>query len=108
MGKFLLGLLSGVVLMVVIAVLAVYAVASFRTKPPSVADGSTLILHLNGDAPEAPPVDTSLPFLESRTPMTVESLWSRKADTCPIARWVCGTAQRPGASRARTRRKKAP
>jgi protease IV len=76
MGKFLLGLLTGAVVMVLIIVIAVFAVASLRTKPAAIADGSTLILHLNGDAPETPPVDVSIPFLQPRAPMTVENVWS--------------------------------
>jgi protease IV len=76
MGKFLLGLLTGAVVMVLIVVIAVFAVASMRTKPAAIADGSTLILHLNGDAPETPPVDVSIPFLQPRAPMTVENVWS--------------------------------
>lgn len=76
MGKFLLGLLTGAVLVVVLAVIVVSAVASFRSKPPSIADGTTLILHLSGDVPEQPPVELSLPFLEQRTPVTVENVWS--------------------------------
>jgi len=76
MGKFLLGLLTGAVVMVLIIVIAVFAVASLRTKPAAIADGSTLILHLNGDAPETPPVDVSIPFLQPRAPVTVENVWS--------------------------------
>jgi len=75
MGKFLLGLLSGIVLTVLIAVLAAFAVAALRTRAPSVADGSTLILHLTDDAPEAPPVDISIPVFQTRTPVTVENIW---------------------------------
>ena len=76
MGKFLLGLLTGAVVMVLIIGIAVFAVASLRTKPPAIADGSTLILHLQGDAPESPPVDVSIPFLQPHTPVTVENIWS--------------------------------
>jgi len=76
MGKFLLGLLTGAVVVVLILVIGVLAIASFRTRPPSIADGSTLILHLNGDAPEKPGVDISIPFLQQRTPVTVENIWS--------------------------------
>ncbi|MGA2714211.1 MAG: signal peptide peptidase SppA [Bryobacteraceae bacterium] len=85
MGKFLLGLLTGAVLVVLIAVIGVFAVASLRTKPAAIADGSTLILHLQGDVPETPAVDllASIPFLQSRTPVTVENVWSmlRRAAT---------------------------
>jgi protease-4 len=76
MGKFLLGLLTGVVVVVLIIVIAVFAVASLRTKPAVIADGSTLILHLQGDAPEKPPVDVSIPFLQEHPPVTVENIWS--------------------------------
>lgn len=73
MGKFLLGLGTGVVLVVLICVLAALA---FRSRPPSVADGSTLFLRLDGDVPEKPAVDVSLPFFERRAPVTVENVWS--------------------------------
>jgi protease-4 len=76
MGKFLLGLLTGVVLIILIFVIGAFAVASYRSKPPAIADGSTLILHLNGDVPEKEPVDLAIPFLEQRTPLTVQNVWS--------------------------------
>jgi protease-4 len=76
MGKFLLGLLTGAVVTVLIIVIGVFAIASLRTKPSAIADGSTLILHLSGDAPETPPVDVSIPFLQPRAPVTVENIWS--------------------------------
>ncbi len=73
MGKFLLGLGTGVVLVVLICVLAALA---FRSRPPSVAADSTLFLRLEGDVPEKPAVDVSLPFFERRAPVTVENVWS--------------------------------
>jgi protease IV len=76
MAKFLLGVLTGGILIVLIIVIGVFAVASFRSKPAAVADGSTLILHLNGDIPETPPVEISIPFLQPRPPLTVENIWS--------------------------------
>lgn len=78
MGKFLLGLLTGIVLFVLIGVIGFFAVLSLRTRPAAIADGSTLILHLQGDIPETPPVDVAfpIPFLQSRTPVTVENVWS--------------------------------
>ncbi len=77
MGKFLLGLLTGFVVTVLIVLIAGFAIASLRTKAPAVADGSTLILQLSGDAPEAPSLDYSVfPVLQNRTPVTVEDLWA--------------------------------
>src|ERR1017187_2117087 len=76
MGKFLLGLLTGAVVMVLSLVIGAFAIASMRSKPAAIADGSTLILRLDGDAPERPPVDISIPFIQQRTPITVENIWS--------------------------------
>jgi protease-4 len=76
MGKFLLGLLTGAILVVLIGVIGFFAVASLRAKPATIADGSTLILHLSGDVPEKPPVEFSIPGLGERSSITVESVWS--------------------------------
>ncbi len=76
MGKFLLGVLTGAVLIVVFGVIGYFAVASLRTRPSAVADGSTLILHLTGEVPEVPPVDFPLPFLARRNRVTVQNVWA--------------------------------
>jgi len=76
MGKFLLGLVTGAILVVVIGVIGFFAIASLKSKPPSIADGSTLILSLSGDVPEKPPLDVPIPFLQDKTPLTVENIWS--------------------------------
>jgi protease-4 len=76
MGKFLVGLVTGAVVTVLIIVIGGFAIASLRSRPASIADGSTLILHLTGDAPETPPVEVSIPFLQQKTPLTVENIWS--------------------------------
>ena len=76
MGKFLLGVLVGAVLIAGIGFIGFFAVASLRTKPPSVADGSTLILHLAGDVPEVPSVNIPLPFLAGRAHVTVQAVWA--------------------------------
>jgi protease-4 len=73
MTRFLIGVATGVALVIILAGLLAYA--AFRTRTPSVAEGSTLILHLGGDIPEKPPIDLGLPFLQQRT-ITVEDLWS--------------------------------
>ena len=44
MGKFLLGLITGVILVVLIGVIGFFAIASLRSKPATIADGSTLIV----------------------------------------------------------------
>jgi protease-4 len=103
MGKFLLGLLTGVVLVVLIFVIGAFAVASFRSKPASIADGSTLILHLNGDVPEKEPVDLAIPFLQQRTPLTVLNVWSmlRRAAADPRIKAVVFEPQGTGIGWAR-------
>ncbi len=83
--KFLTGLVSGVILTAVILVIGLFAIAySFgrnREKPVAVADGSTLVLRLDGEIPERPPVDYNIPLFGTRSALTVENVWStlRKA-----------------------------
>jgi protease-4 len=76
MGKFLLGLVTGAVLIVLIFVIGFFALASLKSKPTSVADGSTLILRLSGDVPERPAMEYPIPFLANKTPLTVQNVWS--------------------------------
>ena len=86
MAKFLLGLISGVVLCILAALILVFVIvrvaASFSERPPDIAEGSTLIFNLEGDVPEKLPPDLGFPFLEDRTtPLSVEQVWEtfRKA-----------------------------
>ena len=46
MAKFLIGVLTGIILTGLFLVIAVFAVARMREKPPAVADGSTLVMRL--------------------------------------------------------------
>jgi protease-4 len=81
MAKFLIGVLTGVILAGLVLVIGVFAIARMREKPPAVADGSTLVLDLEGEIPEKAPVEFPIPFLEQRTPPTVTDIWGtlRKA-----------------------------
>ena len=83
MGKFLLGLVTGAVLIVLILVVGFFAIASLKSKPATVADGSTLILRLSGDVPEKPSLEIPIPMLEDHAAVTVENVWSmlRRAAT---------------------------
>src|SRR3954465_6456250 len=76
MGKFLLGVLTGVILIVLIGVIGIFAVASLRSKPPSVSEGSTLVLRLTGDVPEKAPMEFPIPLLGDQTTVTVQQVWS--------------------------------
>src|SRR5438445_13866653 len=83
MAKFLIGVLTGVILTGLFILIACFAVARLvsREKPVVVAEGSTLMLELEGEIPERAPVEFPLPFLERRAPPTVENVWTtlRKA-----------------------------
>ena len=59
-----------------IGVIGFFAIASLKSKPPTVADGSTLMLRLSGDVPEKPALEFPIPFLEDKTALTVENVWS--------------------------------
>jgi protease-4 len=76
MGKFLLGCLTGAILVVLIGVIGFFAIASLRSKPAAIADGSTLVLHLWGEVPEKPPIEFSIPGIGARSATTVENVWS--------------------------------
>ena len=76
MGKFLLGLLTGFILVILIGVIGFFAIASMRSKPPAIADGSTLILHVWGDVPEKPSLEFSIPGITDHNSLTVENVWS--------------------------------
>ena len=81
MAKFLIGVVTGIILVFLILFIGVFALARMREKPPSVADGSTLILEMDGEIPERAPVEFPIPFLQQRTPPTVADIWTtlRKA-----------------------------
>ena len=78
MGKFLLGLITGAILIVVLGAIVFFAIASLKSKPATVADGSTLVLRLSGEVPEKPPVDFPfpIPMIQDKAPLTVEGIWS--------------------------------
>jgi protease-4 len=83
MAKFLIGVLTGIILVGLFLFIAIFALARMREKPPTVADGSTLVLDLEGEIPERAPVEFPIPFLQRRTPLTVADVWGtlRKATT---------------------------
>ncbi|HTW67170.1 MAG TPA: signal peptide peptidase SppA [Bryobacteraceae bacterium] len=89
MKNFLIGLIVGVLACGLIAVVLVFALVrlagSFANRPVSVADGSTLVLDLQGDVPERLPAEIPVPFLASQTPLSVEQVWEtfRKAAADP-------------------------
>lgn len=74
--KFLLGVVVGAILVVVVGILILAGLASLRSRPPAVAQDSTLVLHLTGDLPERPPVDLPFDGFGQRTELTVQQVWS--------------------------------
>ncbi|MGH9658289.1 MAG: signal peptide peptidase SppA, partial [Bryobacteraceae bacterium] len=82
MTKFLIGLVTGILLTVLTGVLLVFSLARLGgDRPTAIADGSTLMLDLEGEIPERAPIELPLPFLEQQTPVTVRDVWEllRKA-----------------------------
>ena len=57
MAKFLLGVITGIALVILTVVLLFLAALRFREKPPTIADNSVLVLRLKGEIPEKPPVE---------------------------------------------------
>lgn len=85
MKKFVIGLITGIVLSGLVVLIFVFAMvrlaASFGERPVNVADGSTLVWKLEGDLPEKIPPELPLPFLQAQVPMSVQEVWDtfRKA-----------------------------
>ncbi|MGH7248766.1 MAG: S49 family peptidase, partial [Pseudomonadota bacterium] len=77
MKKFLTGLVAGILLAILTGVIVFFATLRLGERRPTVTDGSTLVLALDGDIPEQAPVELPLPipFLEQHTPVTVEETW---------------------------------
>ncbi|HTU44369.1 MAG TPA: signal peptide peptidase SppA [Bryobacteraceae bacterium] len=77
MAKFLLGVLVGVVVAIVGAFIIVLAIGHlFANKQPTIAANSVLVLSLDGDLPEAAPVDLPIPFIQNQSMPTVRDVWS--------------------------------
>ena len=76
MAKFLGGILTGFLLIVLLVILVGVILTSRSTKSPSITEGSTLILRLTGEIPEKPALDLDIPFLPQHDAVTVEGVWS--------------------------------
>jgi len=73
MVKFLIGLVTGVLLVILSIGLLVFAAVRFRERPPEISDNSVVVLRLEGDVPEKAPVE--IPFLSEDTVPTVADVW---------------------------------
>jgi protease-4 len=82
MKRFALGFVIGLLFAgLVVLIIGVAAMRFGTDRPPVVADGTTLVLHLEGELPEQPQVSLPIPFLEDQQPMTMLETWQllRKA-----------------------------
>ncbi len=79
MRNFLIGLVVGVLLCGLTALVLVFAAVrfagSFANRAPSVADGTTLVLDLEGDVPERLPAEIPIPVLQSQRAMSLQEVW---------------------------------
>ena len=77
MAKFLLGVVVGVVVTIVGALIIALAIGRlFANKQPTIAANSVLVLSLDGELPEAAPVDMPIPFIQNQGVPTVRDVWS--------------------------------
>ena len=68
MAKFLIGLLTGVILTILLAVIVVFSLARFGTERRAVIPSSaTLLLQLDGEVPERSPVEFPIPFFQQQS-----------------------------------------
>jgi protease-4 len=75
MGKFLIGLVTGVILTGLTLVILLFALVPLREKTPAISANSLLVLQLEGEIPERPPVELPIPFLGQPLKPTVENVW---------------------------------
>ena len=87
MKNFLIGLVIGVLLVGLTLLVLIFAVVrfagSYANRPVSVADGSTLVLDLEGDVPERLPAEIPIPIAAEPDALSVEQVWDtfRRAAT---------------------------
>jgi protease-4 len=85
MKNFLIGLVVGIVLSGLTALILIFAMVrlagSFAERPVTVSDSSTLVVKLEGEVPEKSAPEIPLPFFEAQNPITVHEVWEtfRKA-----------------------------
>src|SRR5512142_2175734 len=75
MMKFLIGFVAGIVFCGLALLIVFFALARLGERRPTVAEGSTLIFKLEGEAPEVAPVEIPIPFYESQAPLTVANIY---------------------------------
>ena len=76
MVKFLIGLATGVALVFLSIILLLVIAVRFKEKPPVLAGNSVLVMRLEGELPEKPPVELPSFLGADHTPVTVVGAWS--------------------------------
>ena len=71
MKKFLLGLLAGLLLAGLAGFILVFAMMRIGERRPTIPSDATLVLRLEGEVPERPPMEIPLPWFQSQTPLTL-------------------------------------
>jgi len=81
MKRFTIGFVIGILFSGLLVAMLFYAALHYGERKVTVANGSTLVLHLEGDLPEQPPVELPLAFLQQQQSPTVLEIWQllRKA-----------------------------
>jgi protease IV len=75
MGKYLLGVLTGFILVFVAVVLLFFVAWQFREKPPNIAGNSVLLMRMDGEIPEKPPVEMPAILGGDGPGLTVTGFW---------------------------------
>src|SRR5580658_2562224 len=75
MVKFILGLVTGVLLVFLSFVLVFFALLRFREKPPEIANNSVLVLRLSGEIPEKAPLDLPGLLGGGNATLTLSDIW---------------------------------
>jgi protease IV len=75
MKKFLIGILTGLILAVLTGIVFIFSALRLGERRPTVPDGATLVLQLNDNVPEKQPVSIPLPFIGSSDTTTVLEAW---------------------------------
>jgi protease-4 len=90
MVKFILGLVTGVLLVFLSFVLLFFALLRLREKPPVIANNSVVVLRLTGELPERSPLELPDILGGGDPTLTVSDIWMllRKAAADPHVRGV--------------------
>lgn len=76
MKKFIIGLLTGILLTVLSVIVFFFSLVRLGDRRPHVPDDATLVLRLHGEIPEKSPVEVPIPFIGTRQVATVRDIWS--------------------------------